>query len=367
MNVNLEQWQGPWEAFQGHEQVIVAQDDAIGFRAIIALHSTALGPALGGTRMSTYAQAEQPQLAAYQDALRLSRAMSYKNALAGLDHGGGKGVILADPATKDRRILHAYGHLVETLDGRYVTAADVGMAVTDMDAVGEACRWTTGMSPERGGLGDTGILTAVGVWQGIRACAQVTWGSADLADRRIAVLGAGKVGGRLIDHLVRDGALVTVGDPDPAALARITALHPGVVATAEPAELLHQEWDVLSPNALGGVITMDVVPRLNCQIICGGANNPLAAREVAEALDASGILYAPDFMVNCGGVIQAAEEALSGDLEQGRAKAMGVFDTTLRVLDRAGTERRVPLEAAEAEAEDRMRAARAGTSAEQVR
>jgi len=367
MTEPMSTWQGPWDGFQGHEQVIVAEDAAIGFRAVIAIHSTSLGPALGGTRMSTYAGAEQPQVAAYQDALRLSRAMSYKNALAGLDHGGGKGVIIADPATKPREILHAYGRLVQTLGGRYLTAADVGMLVSDMDAVGETCQWTTGMSPERGGLGDTGILTAVGVWQGIRACAQATWGSADLSGRRIGVLGAGKVGGRLIGHLAGDGAEITVADPDSNALARITQDHPGVQVTTDPAEVLAADWDVLSPNALGGVITADLVPHLSCRVICGGANNPLAGPEVADQLQAAGILFAPDFMVNCGGVIQAAEEALSGDLEQGRRKVMAVYQTTLRVIDRAKTTGATPLAAAQAEAEDRMLAARAGSPPEQVR
>jgi len=359
-------WQGPWDGFDGHEQVIVAEDAAIGFRAVIAIHSTSLGPALGGTRMSTYAGSETPQTAAYQDALRLSRAMSYKNALAGLDHGGGKGVILADPATKPLQVLHAYGRLVSELGGRYITAADVGMSVADMDAVGETCRWTTGMSAARGGLGDTGILTAVGVWQGIRACAKATWGSADLTDRRIAVLGAGKVGGRLVSHLAAEGAALTVADPDPAALDRIRQAHPPVRLTDDPFALLDQEWDVLSPNALGGVISADLVPRLRSQVICGGANNPLSGPEVASDLAAAGILFAPDFMVNCGGVIQAAEEAISGDLEQGRAKVMGVFQTTLEVLDRARSSGVTPLAAAQAQAQERMRTARLAGPAEQV-
>lgn len=366
MTAPSEQWTSPWQEFSGHEQVIVAEDAAIGFRAIIAIHSTSLGPALGGTRMSTYAGHPAPDWAAYADALRLSRAMSYKNALAGLPHGGGKGVIIADPATKDREILLAYGRLVQALGGRYVTAADVGMAVADMDVVGQACRWTTGMSATKGGLGDTGILTAVGVWQGIRACAATTWGSPDLSGRRIAVLGAGKVGGRLIGHLVADGAAVTVADPDPAARERVLAAHPSVVVVDDPSALLGGQWDVLSPNALGGVITADLVPRLRAPIICGGANNPLASREVADALAQAGILYAPDFMVNCGGVVQAAEEALSGDLEQGRAKVMAVYDTTLQVIDRAQSAGITPLAAAEREAEDRMSAARAGSRAEQV-
>jgi valine dehydrogenase (NAD+) len=366
MTAHSEHGMSPWQDFDGHEQVVVAQDAETGLKAVIALHSTSLGPALGGTRMSTYAAQPSPDWAAYQDALRLSRAMSYKNALAGLPHGGGKGVIVADPALENREILLAYGRLVQTLGGRYVTAADVGMTVADMDTVGETCRWTTGMSPERGGLGDTGILTAVGVWQGMRACAELTWGSADLAGRRIGVLGAGKVGGRLIGHLIADGADVTVADPDPQARERITATFPSITALGDPAAVLDAEWDVLSPNALGGIISMDLVPRLRTSVICGGANNPLAGRQVAGALADAGILYAPDFMVNCGGVVQAAEEALSGDLEQGRAKVMRVFDTTRHVIERARSAGITPLAAAEREAADRMSAGRFGKAGEQV-
>ena len=159
-------YESPWADFAGHEQVVIAQDEPSGLLVVIAIHSTVLGPALGGTRMSLYAASPNPGWAARQDALRLSRAMTYKNALAGLDHGGGKGVILADPAMKSVALLHAYGRVVESLGGRYVTAGDLDMTVHDMDVIGEACPWTTGRSPERGGVGDSGILTAVGVWQG---------------------------------------------------------------------------------------------------------------------------------------------------------------------------------------------------------
>ena len=361
-----ETWVGPWADFQGHEQIVVAQDPASGLRAMIALHSTCLGPALGGVRMSTYADAANPQVAAYRDALNLSRAMSYKNALAGLDHGGGKAVILSDPAGKTPELLHAFGRLVESLDGRYLTAGDVGMSVADMDVIGQSCRWTTGMSEERGGLGDSGILTAVGVWQGIRACATHVWGAPDLADRRILVIGAGKVGGRLVGHLVGEGAIITVVDPDSGALELVAGRHPDVRCGTSLDAVINEDWDVLSPNALGGLLTHEAVPRLRTQVICGGANNQLADASVAGALAEAGILYAPDFLVNCGGVIQVAEEALSGDLEQARAKVLRVFETTERVLSRARDTGITPLAAAEAEAEDRMADTRVGRASEQV-
>lgn len=361
-----ETWVGPWADFQDHEQIVIAEEPSSGLRALIALHSTRLGPALGGVRMSTYADAANPQAAAYRDALNLSRAMSYKNALAGLDHGGGKAVILSDPALKSTELLHAFGRLVESLNGRYVTAGDVGMSVADMDVIGQSCRWTTGMSKEQGGLGDSGILTAVGVWQGILACGAQVWGAPDLADRRILVLGAGKVGGRLVGHLVGEGAIITVVDPDTGALERIADAHPGVRCGRSLEEFIDEDWDVLSPNALGGLLTHEAVPRLHTQVICGGANNQLAAASVAEDLAAAGILYAPDFLVNCGGVIQVAEEALSGDLEQARAKVLRVYETTGRVLGRARDEGITPLAAAEAEAEDRMADTRVSRLGEQV-
>ena len=207
----------PWRGFAGHESVVIAVDPPSGVRMVIAIHSTALGPALGGTRMSLYAESADPGESAFADALRLSRAMTYKNALAGLAHGGGKGVIIADPTAKSRDVLHAYGRLVDSLDGRYVTAGDVGMTVADMDVIAETSRWTTGRSPENGGVGDSGILTALGVFDGMRASAQFVWGTPELAGLRVGVVGAGKVGGRLIGRLIDAGAEVLAVDPSPQA------------------------------------------------------------------------------------------------------------------------------------------------------
>ena len=342
----------PWSGFRGHEEVVVAE--ARGVRIAIALHSTRLGPALGGTRMASYSETADPGAAAYADALRLSRAMTYKNALAGLDHGGGKGVIVADPTTKPVDLLHAYGRLVESLDGRYVTAGDVGMSVHDMDTIGEVCRWTTGRSPERGGVGDSGILTAFGVFQGVRAGAEAVWGTADLAGRRVGVVGAGKVGGRLIGHLLEAGAEVLTVDRGEAARGAVLAEHPEVRFLESTDALIDEPLDVLSPNALGGFLTVDLVPRITARLICGGANNQLATPEVGDLLAARGIIYAPDFMVNCGGVIQVAEELVGCDLDRARERTARVFETTRRVLERARTEGVTPVVAAEQEAEDRI-------------
>jgi valine dehydrogenase (NAD+) len=356
----------PWAGFAGHEQVVLAQDPDTGVRMVVAIHSTRLGPALGGTRMADYSDAPSPGAAAYADALRLSRAMTYKNALAGLDHGGGKGVILADSrafhAAGDPAILHAYGRLVTSLDGRYVTAGDVGMTVADMDVIGEACPWTTGRSPEKGGVGDSGILTALGVFRGLQASAQVVFGTDDLAGRRIAVVGAGKVGGRLIGHLVTAGADVVAMDPSPQAREAVLDTSPGVRFVDSLDELLATEPEVLSPNAMGGLVTADLVPRLSVRLVCGGANNQLADPSVGDLLHERGIVYAPDFMVNCGGVIQVAEELVGGDLERARERTEQVYPTTLRVLERAADEGLTPVAAAEREAEDRIRRGPTGES-----
>jgi valine dehydrogenase (NAD+) len=280
--------------------------------------------------------------------------MTYKNALAGLDHGGGKGVILADPLMKSTDLLHAYGRLVDSLNGQYVTAGDLGITVHDMDVIGETCRWATGRSPERGGVGDSGILTAVGVWLGMRACAAQVWGNADLKGLHVGVVGAGKVGGRLIGHLVDEGARVTVVESSKAALAAVTERHPSVRVAESVDDLLLQNVDVLSPNAIGGLITDSLAKALTVSVICGGANNQLAEPEVADVLHSRDILFAPDFLVNCGGVIQVAEELVGCDLDRARARVDQVFDTTTRVLERARAAGITPLRAAEAEAEDRI-------------
>lgn len=354
----------PWAGFEGHEEVVLVNDDATGLRAIVAIHSTVLGPSLGGVRMSLYSHAGDvaaAHAAAYADALRLSRAMTYKNALAGLPHGGGKAVIVHDPQRKTPELLHAFGRMVSSLDGRYVTAGDVGMSVNDMDMIGETCRWTTGRSVEKGGVGDSGILTAVGVHAGMRAGAEAAFGTADLAGLTVGVVGAGKVGGRLIDHLLVDGANVVAYDPSPEVRAAVDASHPDHVRWVDGLEaVLAARPDVLSPNALGGLITPDLVSVLaeqGVRLVCGGANNQLATPEVGPMLDAAGVLYAPDFCVNCGGVVQVAEELVGADMARARAIVERVFETTQGVLARARAEGLTPVAAAERQAVARIVAA----------
>jgi valine dehydrogenase (NAD+) len=231
-----------------------------------------------------------------------------------------------------------------------------------MDVIGEVCPWTTGRSPEKGGVGDSGILTALGVFRGLQASAQVVFGTDDLAGRRIAVVGAGKVGGRLIGHLVSAGARVVATDPSDAAREAVLDSCPGVRFADTLDELLASDPEVLSPNAMGGLVTADLVPRLPVRLVCGGANNQLADPAVGDLLHQRGIVYAPDFMVNCGGVIQVAEELVGGDLERARARTERVYATTLRVLERAAAEGLTPVAAAEREAEDRIRRGPTGES-----
>jgi valine dehydrogenase (NAD+) len=335
----------------GHEQVVFCQDRASGLKAVIALHSTALGPALGGTRFYDYATDEEAAL----DALNLSRGMSYKNALAGLDHGGGKAVIIGDPeAIKSEDLLLAYGRFVASLGGRYVTACDVGTYVADMDVVARENRWTTGRSPENGGAGDSSVLTAFGVFQGMRAAARSQWGEPTLRGRRVGIAGVGKVGHHLVEHLIEDGAEVVITDVRAEAVDRIRARHPQISAVSDADVLIRTPLDVYAPCALGGALNDETVPALTATIVCGAANNQLAHPGVEKDLADRGILYAPDYVVNAGGVIQVADELHGFDFDRAKAKATKIFDTTAAIFDRARTDGIPPAAAADRLAEQRI-------------
>jgi valine dehydrogenase (NAD+) len=339
-----------------HEQVVFCNDPATGLRAIIAIYSTALGPSLGGTRFYPYAD----EAAALADVLELSKAMAYKAACAGLDLGGGKAVIIGDPGRdKSEALLRAYGRFVDSLSGRYYTACDVGTYVADMDVVAQECRFTTGRSPENGGAGDSSVLTAFGVFEGMRAAAAAAWGEATLRGRRVGIAGVGKVGRHLVEHLLDDGASVVVADVNAAAVAEVVARYPGVAA-AEPEQLVDQPMDVYSPCALGHALTDDTVVRLSARIVCGGANNQLAHPGIETQLQQRGILYAPDYVVNAGGVIQVADEIHGYDEARARAKAAEIFGTTARILAAAAADGVPPSTAADRMAEDRMAVASAG-------
>jgi valine dehydrogenase (NAD+) len=337
----------------GHEQVVFCSDPASGLRAIIAIYSTALGPALGGTRFYPYASEE----AALADVLALSRAMAYKNSLAGLDLGGGKAVIIGDPRTdKTEALLRAYGRFVEALGGRYLTACDVGTYNADLDVVARETRFAHGRSEAYGGCGDSSVLTAYGVFQGMRAAAQHCWGSPSLAGRTVAVAGAGKVGSHLIGHLVDDGADVLVTDVDEAAVERVQIRFPQVKAVDDTAALVRAAHDAYAPCALGGALDAETVDVLPARIVCGGANNQLATPEIADRLVERGILYAPDYLVNAGGVIQVEEERHGFSFARAQAKAGGIFDVALRVFRAADEQGVSPAVAADRLAEERIAA-----------
>ncbi|OIK05918.1 Leu/Phe/Val dehydrogenase [Streptomyces monashensis] len=343
----------------GHEQVVLCQDRASGLKAVIAIHSTALGPALGGTRFYPYATEAE----AIADALNLARGMSYKNAMAGLDHGGGKAVIIGDPERdKTEELLLAYGRMVASLGGRYVTACDVGTYVADMDVVARECAWTTGRSPENGGAGDSSVLTAFGVYQGMRASAQHLWGDPSLRGRTVGIAGVGKVGHHLVQHLRNEGAEVVITDVRADAVQRILDQYPeGVSAVADTEELIRvAELDIYAPCALGGALNDASVPVLTATVVCGAANNQLAHPGVEKDLADRGILYAPDYVVNAGGVIQVADELHGFDFDRCKAKASKIFDTTLAIFTRAKDDGIPPAAAADRIAEQRMAEARAG-------
>ncbi|MDF1706452.1 MAG: Glu/Leu/Phe/Val dehydrogenase dimerization domain-containing protein [Aeromicrobium sp.] len=337
-----------------HEQVVFCHDPASGLKAIIGLYSTALGPGLGGTRFYPYAT----EADALADVLALSQGMAYKNALAGLDLGGGKAVIIGDPQTdKSEALLRAYGRFVESIHGRYFTACDVGTFSPDMDVIARETSYVTGRTVEHGGAGDSSVLTAFGVYQGMRASAAHTWGDAALAGRMVGIAGVGKVGRHLVRHLVEEDAQVVVTDVDTAALEAITATHPSVRVVDSTQALVAEQLDVFAPCALGHALSDAVVAALSAQVVCGGANNQLAHDGTAKLLSEKGITYAPDYCVNAGGVIQVADELdPSGfSFERAQARATGIFDTTLAVLERAASEQVTTAEAADRQAEQRMR------------
>lgn len=336
-----------------------ASDPDTGLRAIIALHSTVLGPALGGTRFHAYPD----DGSALDDVLQLAKAMSYKNALAGLPHGGGKAVILGDPhALKTPELLAAYGRAVDSLGGRYYTACDVGTYVADMDVIAQSTRYVTGRSEAQGGGGDSSLLTALGVFCGMRACARHRWGSDDLTGRRVAISGVGKVGHRLVAHLLDAGAFVVIFDVDQAAVEAALAAHPEVeIAPSEHDLVARADVDIYSPNALGGALNDESVAALGATIVCGGANNQLAHPGIEQHLADRGIAYAPDYLVNSGGVIQVADELNGFDLERARTRTLGIYDIALDVLRLADAEGIPPAQAADRLAEARIAAGRATT------
>lgn len=291
-------------AEEGHEQVMFFRDKAGGkLKSIIAFHDTTLGPAMGGTRMYPYSSEDD----AIIDVLRLSRGMTLKSGASGLHYGGAKGIIWGDPAKdKDEILFRAYGRFIEGLRGRFITGTDVGTFSKDFVDVGSETSFVVGLPAEYGGSGDTSILTSYGVFLGIKASVEEGLGTSDLRGVTVAVQGVGKVGSKLCRHLKDAGASITVTDVRRDAAEAIAAEVGARVVGTE--EILTAAVDVLSPNALGAALSEKTIPSLRCKIVCGGANNQMATPGDAERLYKRGILYAPDYVVNAGGVIQVADE-----------------------------------------------------------
>ncbi len=299
---------------EGHEQVAMFSDPGSGLKAIIAIHDTTLGPACGGTRMWPYASEAE----ALNDALRLSQAMTYKSAAAGLHLGGGKGVIIADSHTeKSEALMRAYGRFVDTLAGRYLTTTDVGTTGRDLEYVRQETAHVVGLPLSLGGSGDTSIMTGLGLYMGMKACAKEVWGDDGLRGKSVAVQGFGKVASHLCQHLMEEDARIVVTDVFEDALDRARDL--GLEVTP-PDSILDMDCDIFAPCALGGVLNSQTIPQLRCRVVAGGANNQLFSEADGEELHRRGILYAPDYIVNAGGVINVEAEMGDGGYNPGRAR-----------------------------------------------
>ena len=335
---------------RGHEEVVFGSDPASGLKSIIAIHSTALGPALGGTRFFPYGSDDE----ALEDVLRLAKAMALKAAAAGLDLGGGKAVIIGDSRKmKSERLWRAYGRVVDSLRGRYITAEDVGTDANDMEMIRRETRWVVGVPVEEGGSGDPSPATARGLVAATRAVFKFMHGSEDMSGRTVAVLGVGKVGSDLVRRFIEAGAKVTVADVYPPAIERATKAFKVDVVSAE--DIVEVECDVFAPCSMGGTFDETTIPRLRCEAIVGSANNQLSTPEDAERIAERDILYAPDFVVNGGGLINVSEELRGYTAEKAAAHVDKVYDNTMRVLEAARERGVTPNVAAVDLAEERIR------------
>jgi leucine dehydrogenase len=339
----------------GYRKVVLCQNNDVGLRLIVAIHSTDLGPATGGLRMWTYDSEED----AIMDALRLARGMTYKYAAAGLNLGGGKAVIIGDPRTqKTEALLRAVGRFIQSLGGEYQTGEDVGITLEDLEVVHGDCDYVVTLPEHAGGVGPIGPATAVGVLEAMRACCEEALGSPSLAGRRVALQGLGAVGWPALEMLVAEGARVVVADIDPAKVDRARRAH-GVEAVA-PEAIAAQPCDVFAPFALGAVLDDRAVRDLRCKVVCGSANNQLAEERHGDLLAERGILYAPDYIANAGGTILDTDRLLKGGFNRERAmrNVRRIGDRMREVIALAKRERIPTYRAADRVAEERLRMAR---------
>lgn len=316
-----------------HEQVVFCNDKSVGLRAIIAIHNTALGPALGGTRMWNYKTEDEALI----DVLRLSRGMTYKAAAAGLNLGGGKAVIIGDSKTqKTEGLFRAFGQFVNSLNGRYITAEDVGTCVTDMEHVYMETPWVTGIPKDFGGSGDPSPYTAHGVLMGIKASAKFRLGTDSLKGMRVAVQGLGNVGTNLVKYLVEEGAKVIVSDIDAEKVRSHVDQYK--VDSVTPDKILFVDCDILAPCALGALVNDQSIGQFKCKVIAGGANNQLAEPRHGEQLREMGILYAPDYVINAGGLMNVFVELEGYSPDRAFEKTRKVYDNCMQVFEIAKKE-----------------------------
>ncbi|MCH8305665.1 MAG: Glu/Leu/Phe/Val dehydrogenase [Candidatus Marinimicrobia bacterium] len=319
---------------RGHEQVVFSNDPITGLKAIIAIHDTTLGPALGGCRMWNYKKESD----ALRDVLRLSKGMTYKAAVAGLDLGGGKSVIIGDSKTmKNEYLFRSFGRFVQGLGGRYITAEDVGTSVSDMEWVRRETKYVTGISRALGGSGDPSPVTALGTFTGMKACVNRVFGSDSLKDRKIAIQGIGHVGAHLVDLLHKAGAKLYISDIDEEKLKPVAKKYGCKVVNND--KIYELDVDIFAPCAMGGIINDETIPKLKCAIIAGAANNQLEKEKKhgKDLLD-KGILYAPDYVINAGGLINVYNELQGYNRERALTQAEDIYQILTEVLDFAERE-----------------------------
>lgn len=332
-----------------YEQLVICQDKESGLKAFICIHDTTLGPALGGLRMWTYETEE----AAIEDALRLGRGMTYKNAAAGLNLGGGKTVIMGDPRKdKNEAMFRALGRFIQGLNGRYITAEDVGTTVEDMDIIHEETDYVTGISTAFGSSGNPSPVTAYGVYKGMKAAANVAFGSDSLSGKTVAVQGVGHVAYTLCEHLHEEGANLIVTDINEEAVNRAVEAF-GAKAVA-PNDIYGVDCDIFAPCALGAVINDNTIPMLKAKVIAGSANNQLKDDRHGDIIHEKGIIYAPDYVINAGGVINVADELLGYNRDRALKKVEGLYDSLMKIFKIAEQEGIPSYKAADHLAEQRI-------------
>lgn len=331
------------------EQVLFCQDKQSGLKAIIVIHDTTLGPALGGVRMWNYENEEQ----ALEDALRLAKGMTYKNAAAGLNLGGGKSVIIGDPAKdKSEALFRAFGRYVQSLNGRYITAEDVGTTVEDMDIIYDETDFVTGISPAFGSSGDPSPITAYGVYKGMKAAAQEAFGTESLQGKTVAIQGIGNVAFHLCKYLHEEGAHLIVTDINEKAVEK--AVNTFQAVAVNPVDIYAVDCDIFSPCALGSIINDDTIAQLKAKVIAGSANNQLKEDKHGEILFKRGIIYAPDYVINAGGVINVADELYGYNSERAMKKVETIYDKIKKVIEISKRDQIPTSKAADRMAEERI-------------